>query len=58
MYKCIADLKQGTYFIIDNKIFMKLPEFCSCYGQKSNAINVSSGTMMFFNENTLVITID
>ena len=47
----INDLKQGDKFIYKDEQFMILPEHCECFGEKANAVNLRTGTMMYFNPN-------
>ena len=50
----IKDLKQGDKFTYKGKFYLKLPDFCECYGHPSNAVNIRTGTMMWINPNTIV----
>ena len=42
----IYEIKQGTKFLYINKIYMKLPDYCECYGYPCNAVDVITGTMV------------
>lgn len=53
-YDIIKSLKQGQKFIYNNQYYMKLPEYVECYGEKANAINMSTATLIYLNENTLI----
>ena len=50
----INDLKQGDKFTYRDEQFMILPEYCECFGEKANAVNLKTGTMMYFNPNDWV----
>lgn len=50
----IKDIKQGTKFEKDGKIYMKLPDFSSCRGYDSNAVDLTTGTMIYFSPLSLV----
>lgn len=53
-YITIDELKQGTKFTYKNEHVMKLPPFCECYGEKSNAVDIDTGTMLWLNPNAWV----
>lgn len=50
----IDTISQGTKFIYNDNIYMKLPNHVECYGNKSNAIDILTGTMVYINDNTVV----
>lgn len=42
----IYEIRQGTKFLYMNKIYMKLPNYCECYGHPCNAVDIVTGTMV------------
>ena len=50
----VNDLNQGEKFTYKNNKYMRLPKEVTCYGEKSNAINLDTGTMMQFGSNFLL----
>lgn len=53
-YITIDELDQGTKFISKDDTVMKLPECCECYGEKVNAVNIRTGTMLWLNPSKFV----
>ena len=48
------DLTQGNKFNYKNEKYMVLPKDVTCYGEKSNAINLDTGTIVFFKLDTYI----
>lgn len=46
-YIMLGDLKQGSKVTFEGKYLMKLPEFCECYNEKSNLIDLNTGAMIW-----------
>lgn len=53
----INDIKQGDKFIYNNNVYMKLPAFVECYGNKTNAVDIITGTMMFIDITANIISL-
>ena len=46
----VESLKQGAKFIDGRgKVYIKLPPFTECYGCECNAVDIITGTMIYFN---------
>lgn len=58
MQQTVISLKQGTKFTNDGKIYIKLPPFCECYEYECNAVDIRTGTMIYFSPAELVDVID
>ena len=50
----VDDLAQGEKFMYKQCKYMVLPKEVTCYGEKSNAINLVTGTMMYFGQKYLL----
>lgn len=46
-YITIGELEQGVKFTYEDKYVMRLPNYCECYGEKSNAVDLDTGTMLW-----------
>ena len=53
-YTTVKELEQGTKFTYDGQSVMKLPRHTECYGNKCNAVNLHSGTMLWITPQTKV----
>lgn len=46
----VESLRQGTKFTDESsKVYIKIPEFTECYGHECNAVDIITGTMIYFN---------
>ena len=48
------ELKQGTKFKVNNKVYIKLPENTTLYNLPTNAIEFKTGSVTYFNPNKQV----
>lgn len=53
-YITVGELEQGKKFTYKDEPIMKLPEFVECYGEKANAVNIKTGTMLYIEPDTWV----
>lgn len=47
MHRFVNDIPQGQKFVYNGKLYLKVPDFCECYGHSFNALNVKTGTAMY-----------
>lgn len=53
-YITIGELEQGTKFTFEDYHVMRLPDYCECYGEKANVVDLNTGTMIWLDPNKWV----
>lgn len=53
-FDVVDSLKCGQKFIYNDETYMKLPDHVECYGNKVNAINIKTGTLLYFSSSMYI----